>query len=90
MIHSEALSQPRSRMRRCEGNLPSPSIFWTMQNETILSDGDLDKQSGRRYTSPEREFCDGWCRDDVQMNGSLPQADVVRRVSEYSTIPGFC
>ena len=90
MARSEASSQPRSRMGSGEGNLPSPSIFGTMQNETPPSDEDPDKHSGERYTlpAPERNFqCDGLCR---QRNGSLPQADVVRRILEYSSVPGFC
>ena len=90
MTRSEALSQPRSRMGSGEGDFPSHSIFGTVLVEMPQLDEDPDKHSGRLCMSPapEREFCDGWCRDKIQRKGSLPQGDVVRLASK-PTILGF-
>jgi len=78
MVCPEILSQRRSWVGSGEWNLPSPSIFGTMQNETYPSDEDPDKHSEGRRMPPEPEFqCDGWCRNNTQRNGPLPQADVI-------------
>ncbi|KAF9787771.1 caspase domain-containing protein [Thelephora terrestris] len=66
----KALDQPRSRMGSGEGDLPSPSIFGFMHSEIPLSDGDLNTYTEQRCMSPERQFCDGWCRDRKQRKES--------------------
>lgn len=55
------------------------------------SDEDPERHGGRRCLTPDRQFkCEGWCHKGVQRNGSLPHADVVRRVSKDFATPAFC
>lgn len=84
-VRSGALSRPQSRKSSTENiqhnimqTLESPSLSPVDEGSDKSSvDEGSNKHQGQRCMSPERQFCEGWCRDSTKRKGSLQHADVV-------------
>ena len=88
-------SRPGSVHRKgsCETNVRFYNLIQLMMDPSpdsslVLSTEDSGKHFGQRTVSPERQFCDGWCRTR-QMSTTPEYGDVVCWVSSYPSIPPY-